>query len=139
MFAGRRIRTSAGSLPVGGAAVVVLAVALVAVAFGRVPVPRVGRSGLLLIAAPVGLTLWIGVTMSWSIVADRSWDAFNKAVAYCAFLGLGVVLAALGRRFGARLAACDALARARRDSRVGAPREGRSRARPRGRPRRATA
>ena len=94
-----------GTLPLGGAAVLVLAAALVAVAFGRVPMPRVGRSGLLLIAAAVALTLWIGVTMSWSIVGDRSWDAFNKAVAYCAFLGLGVVLAAVGRRFGARLAA----------------------------------
>ena len=82
-----------------------LAAALVAVAFGRVPVPRVGRSGLLLIGSAVALTLWIGVTMAWSIVGDRSWDAFNKAVAYCAFLGLGVVLAAVGRRFGARLAA----------------------------------
>ena len=94
-----------GTLPLGGAAVVVLAAAIVAVAFGRVPVPRVGRSGLLVIAAAVALTLWIGVTMAWSIVGDRSWDAFNKAVAYCAFLGLGVVLAAVGRRFGARLAA----------------------------------
>lgn len=94
-----------GTLPVGGAAVVALAAALVALAFGRDPVPRVGRSGLLLIAAVVALTLWIGMTMSWSIVGDRSWDAFNKAVAYCAFLGLGVVLAAVGRRFGARLAA----------------------------------
>ena len=55
--------------------------------------------------AAVALALWIGVTMSWSIVGDRSWDAFNKAVAYCAFLGLGVVLASIGRRFGARLAA----------------------------------
>ena len=94
-----------GTLPLGGGAVVVLAAALVAVAFGRVPVPRSGRSGLLLIAAAVALTLWIGVTMAWSIVGDRSWDAFNKAIAYCAFLGLGVVLAAVGRRFGARLAA----------------------------------
>ncbi|HET8968615.1 MAG TPA: O-antigen ligase family protein, partial [Gaiellaceae bacterium] len=94
-----------GTLPLGGTAVVLLAAALVAVAFGRVPLPRVGRAGLLLIAAAVALTLWIGVTMAWSIVGDRSWDAFNKAVAYCAFLGLGVVLAAVGRRFGARLAA----------------------------------
>ena len=94
-----------GTLPLGGAAVVVLAAALVAVAFGRVSAPRVGRSGLLLIAAAVALTLWIGVTMAWSIVGDRSWDSFNKAVAYCAFLGLGVVLAAVGRRFGARLTA----------------------------------
>jgi len=93
-----------GTLPLGGAAVVVLAAALVGVAFGRVPGPRVGRSGLLLIVAAVAITLWIGVTMSWSIVGDRSWDVFNKAVAYCAFLGLGVVLAAVGRRFGARIA-----------------------------------
>ena len=94
-----------GTLPVGGAAVIALAAALVAVAVGRFPVPRVGRSGALLIGSAVALALWIGVTMAWSIVGDRSWDAFNKAVAYCAFLGLGVVLAAVGRRFGARLAA----------------------------------
>ncbi len=64
-----------------------------------------GRSGALLVGAAVALTMWIGITMWWSIVGDRSWDAFNKAVAYCAFLGLGVMLAAVGRRFGARLAA----------------------------------
>src|SRR5688500_5955888 len=93
-----------GTLPVGGAAVIALAAALVAAAVGWLPVPRMGRSGVLLIGAAVALTLWIGVTMSWSIVGDRSWDAVNKAVAYCAFLGLGVVLAGVGRRFGARLA-----------------------------------
>ena len=94
-----------GTLPVGGAAVIVLAAALVLVALGRFPVPLVGRSGALLVGALVGLTLWIGVTMAWSIVADRSWDAFNKAVAYCAFLGIGVIVAAVGRHVGARLAA----------------------------------
>ena len=45
------------------------------------------------------------MTVWWSIVADRSWDAFNKGVAYVAFLGLGFVLAALGRASAARLAA----------------------------------
>jgi tetratricopeptide (TPR) repeat protein len=94
-----------GILPVGGSAVLVLAATLVVVALGRVPVPRVGRTGVLLIGAAVALALWIGVTMAWSIVGDRSWDSFNKAIAYCAFLGLGVVLAAVGRRFGARLTA----------------------------------
>ncbi|HEX4746281.1 MAG TPA: O-antigen ligase family protein [Gaiellaceae bacterium] len=94
-----------GVLPVGGAAVVALAAALVAVAFGRLPTPRVGGSGVFLIAAAIGLTLWIGTTMAWSIVGDRSWDAFNKSAAYCAFLGLGIVLAAAGRQVGARLAA----------------------------------
>ena len=36
---------------------------------------------------------------------DRSWDSFDKTVAYAAFLGLGIVLAAAGGRFSARLAA----------------------------------
>jgi hypothetical protein len=94
-----------GVLPVGGGAVLVLAAALVLVAFGRVPVPRIGRSGVLLVCALVGLTLWIGASIGWSIVGDRSWDAFNRAVAYCAFLGIGVIVAAVGRQRGARLAA----------------------------------
>ena len=94
-----------GILPVGGAAVVALAAALVGVAFGRLPSPVVGRSGALLVAALGGLTLWIGTTMGWSIVADRSWDAFNKAIAYCTFLGIGIVLVAAWRQLGARIAA----------------------------------
>ena len=94
-----------GILPVGGAAVIALVGALLAVALGRAPVPRVGRWGALLVGLAVALAVWIGMTMWWSIVGDRSWDALNKAVAYCAFLGLGVMLAAVGRRFGARLAA----------------------------------
>jgi O-antigen ligase len=94
-----------GILPVGGAAVVVLAGALVAIALGKVSVPRVGLSGAALVGAAVALALWIGLTMGWSIAGDRSWDTFNKAIAYCAFLGLGVVLAAAGSRIGARVAA----------------------------------
>lgn len=94
-----------GILPVGGAAVVALAGVLLAVAVGRVAAPRVGRSGALLLVAVVALTLWIGATMGWSIVGERSWDAFNKAVAYVAFVGLGIVLAAVARGCGARLTA----------------------------------
>ena len=93
------------TLPVGGAAVLVLAGVLVLVALGRLPAPRLGQTGALLVLSLVGLTAWIGVTMAWSIVGDRSWDAFNKAVAYCAFLGIGVVLAAVWRGFGARITA----------------------------------
>jgi len=94
-----------GTLPVGGSAVVLLAAVLVAVAFGRLPAPHIGRAGALLLGAFVLLVAWLGVTVWWSIVADRSWDAFNKGVAYVAFLGLGFVLAALGRAVAARLAA----------------------------------
>ncbi len=93
-----------GILPIGGAAVVLLAAALVGVAFGRLPAPRVGRSGAVLVCALVLLVAWMGATVWWSIVADRSWDVFNKGVAYVAFLGLGVVLAAVGGGRAARLA-----------------------------------
>jgi hypothetical protein len=93
-----------GILPVGGGAVVLLAAALVGVAFGWLPTPRVGRSGATLVGALVLLVAWTGATVWWSIVADRSWDAFNKGVAYVAFLGLGVVLAAVGGGRAARLA-----------------------------------
>jgi hypothetical protein len=104
MFAGDASDVG-GILPIGGAAVIALAASLLCVALARIPTPRVGRSGALVVGAAVALTIWIGATMWWSIAGDRSWEAFNKAVAYCAFLGLGVMLAAVGRRFAARLPA----------------------------------
>ena len=93
-----------GTLPVGGAALVLLVGALLAVAFGRLPAPRTGRWGAVLVWSLVLLVTWTGVTVWWSIVGDRSWDAFNKSVAYAVFLGLGLVLAAAGRAQAARLA-----------------------------------
>ncbi len=93
-----------GTLPVGGAALLLLVGALLAVAFGRLPAPRLGRSGAVLVWSLVLLVTWTGVTVWWSIVGDRSWDAFNKSVAYAVFLGLGLVLAAAGRAQAARLA-----------------------------------
>jgi tetratricopeptide (TPR) repeat protein len=104
MFAGDGSSVG-GTLPVGGAAVVLLGLALVAGAFGWLPVPRIGRSGAVLLWALLLLVVWTGVTIWWSIVGDRSWDAFNKSVAYAAFLGLGFVLASIGRELAARLAA----------------------------------
>ncbi|MBM2823405.1 MAG: Tetratricopeptide repeat protein [Thermoleophilia bacterium] len=94
-----------GILPVGGAAVGLLATALVVMALGRLPAPRLGRSGAMLVAAMVALAVWTGATIAWSIVPDRSWDSFDKTVAYAAFLGLGIVLTAAGGRFSTRLAA----------------------------------
>ena len=104
MFAGDGSSVG-GTLPVGGAAVVLLGIALIAGAFGWLPVPRIGRSGAVLLWALLLLVVWTGVTIWWSIVGDRSWDAFNKSLAYAAFLGLGFVLASIGRELAARLAA----------------------------------
>jgi len=94
-----------GVLPVGGAAVVLLAAVLLAVAFGLVVAPRVGLAGGALIVAMLLLAAWTGATIWWSIAPDRSWEAFNKIAAFAAFLGLGVKLAAVGSRRAARLGA----------------------------------
>jgi hypothetical protein len=104
MFAGDASDVG-GTLPVGGAAIGLLAAALVVVALGRLPAPQLGRSGAALVAAMIALAVWTGATIAWSIVPDRSWDSFNRTVAYAAFLGLGIVLATAGSRFSARLAA----------------------------------
>jgi hypothetical protein len=94
-----------GVLRVGGLAVGLLAAYLVAFAFGAFPLPRVGRSGGALLVTTALLVAWTGVTVVWSIVPDRSWDTFNRSVAFAAFLGLGVALAGVGRLAAARLAA----------------------------------
>jgi hypothetical protein len=94
-----------GTLPVGGAAVVLLAGVLAVAAFGVLPFPRIGRSGGALVATAIALVLWTGLTVVWSIVPDRSWDVFNRGVAFLAFLGLGVMLAGMAGRLAARLTA----------------------------------
>ncbi len=94
-----------GVLPVGGAAVVVLAALLLSAALGLVAVPRVGWAGGAVVVVLLLLAAWTGATVWWSIVPDRSWDAFNKVAAFAAFLGLGVALATAGARAAARLGA----------------------------------
>jgi hypothetical protein len=94
-----------GVLPVGGAAVVLLAATLFLFAIGRLALPCLGRSGRFLVGATVLLVVWTGLTVVWSIVPDRSWDAFNKSAVFAVFLGLGIVLAGAGGRAAARLGA----------------------------------
>ena len=104
MFAGDASDVE-GILPIGGAAVVLVAATLIAIAFERLPAPRIGRTGALLVGAAVALVVWTGVTVWWSVVPDRSWDYFNRTVAYLAFLVLGLALSAAARGWAARLAA----------------------------------
>ncbi len=93
------------TLPVGGAAVLLLLGAAVAIALGRLAAPRVGRSGLVLVLAFVALVAWTGVTVWWSIVPDRSWDVSNRGIAFAAFLGLGIVVAGAVGSLAARIGA----------------------------------
>jgi hypothetical protein len=94
-----------GILPVGGAAVVLLGIALLAVAFGWPVLPRLHAPGVVLVGAMLLLAAWTGATVMWSIAPDRSWDAFNRTLAFTAFLGLGVLLAGAAGRVAARVGA----------------------------------
>ena len=80
---------------IGGAALVVAAVAGAAVLMRRLPRPSLGRSGLVVLACLVGLVLWQGLSITWSVQPDRSWDYVNRDLAYLAFLCLGMFVAAV--------------------------------------------
>jgi hypothetical protein len=72
----------------------VIAAAVLAVG-GGVPAPRgAGLAALLLLAA---LTVWVGLTLVWSIAADRSWAAFDRLLAYGALAVLGLLAARVPR------------------------------------------
>src|SRR5712691_6041940 len=58
-----------GILPVGGAAVGLLAGSLALFCFGRLPLTELGRPGWALVALAVLLVVWTGATIEWSIVA----------------------------------------------------------------------
>ena len=77
---------------VGGGAVA-LAGALAALGLlGFMPLPR---GGLPLLGALLALATWSGVSIAWSIGADRSWAELNRGLSYAAFALLGLVLAPL--------------------------------------------
>ena len=71
----------------------------------RRPAAAARRTGGRLVAALVLLVVWTGATVVWSIGPDRSWETFNRGLAYVAFLGLGVVLAGVGGVLAARVGA----------------------------------
>jgi tetratricopeptide (TPR) repeat protein len=83
---------------VGGAAVVLAALAFGAVGLGLLPAPALSGSGRVAVAAFIALVAWSGVSIAWSVAGDRSWSALNKGIAYVCFLALGLALAALGTR-----------------------------------------
>ena len=87
---------------VGAAALVVAAAALGASLWGVLPRPVLTRAGVLGIGLLVAFVLWAGASLFWSDAPDRSWDFFNRALVYLAFLTVG--LFAARRRFADLLA-----------------------------------
>lgn len=94
---------------VGTVAILVAGLAAAAVLWGVLPLPGLGREGLVFVALAAALVCWIGASVVWSAAPDRSWDYFNRSVVYLAFAGIGLVVASLDalapRRVAALLAA----------------------------------
>jgi O-Antigen ligase/Tetratricopeptide repeat len=80
---------------IGGAAVIVAALLAAAAFDRRIERPRLGRAGAACVACFAGLVLWQGISITWSVQPDRSWDYVNRGVVYLAFLVLGMFVAAL--------------------------------------------
>jgi O-Antigen ligase len=97
-----------GSLAGAGiAAIAFAAFGLVATLRGALPFPHLDRAGAVTAVAASALTLWSGVSISWSIAGDLSWDWLARGLVYVAFLTLGLLagMLASGVRRIAALAA----------------------------------
>jgi hypothetical protein len=75
---------------IGGAAIVAAAAAVVAASIGALRAPSLTPLGLALVGFLAAFVLWQGLSVFWSIEADRSWNYFNRALVYLAFLLLGL-------------------------------------------------
>jgi hypothetical protein len=69
--------------------------ALTASFAGWLPRPVPGRVGVAALGLVAALVAWIGLTMWWSIAADRSWDYLNRGLVYLAFAVIGLYVGAL--------------------------------------------
>jgi O-Antigen ligase len=95
---------------IGTAALVSAGLGVAAAFWGLMPLPGLGREGVLFIVLGAALVGWIGVSIVWSVAPDRSWDAFNRGLVYLAFAAVGLLLAAVDERAPRRMAwACAAL------------------------------
>jgi tetratricopeptide (TPR) repeat protein len=85
LFAGDSFWVAAGAVLLGGGA---LALSLL----GVVALPRGAE---LLLGSLLALAAWSGLSVLWSIAPDRSWEELNRTLAYAGFALVGVVLAAV--------------------------------------------
>ena len=67
--------------------------------------PRLSRAAVVFFAALGGFVLWQGLSISWSIQPERSWDYTNRGLVYFAFAAVGAVLGGVPVRRLAQAAA----------------------------------
>ena len=123
---------------IGLVALVVSFGGIAAALAGFVPISVPSPVGCAALGFLAAFVAWTGVTMVWSIAADRSWDYFNRGLVYLAFCVLGLLVASLVPAAGPSCCRrSDGAAAGGR--RLGAPRQGLPLALPRRRPPRAPA
>lgn len=74
-------------------ALAVAALPAAAALAGFAPPVRVGRPGAAFLVCLLGLLVWTGASVTWSLSPDSSWQATNRMVVYVAFAVAGLVLA----------------------------------------------
>ncbi|HEY2074609.1 MAG TPA: hypothetical protein VGG88_13610, partial [Gaiellaceae bacterium] len=83
---------------IGGAAILLTALAVAAVLGGFFPAPRLDAAGTAFLVALFSLAVWVGLTTIWSSSPESSWQYTNRTLVYAAFALLGVFAAAALRR-----------------------------------------
>jgi O-Antigen ligase/Tetratricopeptide repeat len=82
---------------IGGLAIAFAAAAGVSAAVGALAVPELSGLGLATVGSLGGLVVWQGLSMLWSIEADRTWNYVNRSLVYLAFLLLGLAVGTVRR------------------------------------------
>jgi hypothetical protein len=80
---------------IGGAAIVGASLLAAGAFAGRVARPRLAPWASWCVACLVGLVVWQGASIVWSVLPDRSWNYLNRGLVYLAFLALGLFVATL--------------------------------------------
>jgi hypothetical protein len=83
---------------IGGAAVLVAALAAAAAFLGKLARPQLGRPAQAFVVCAAAFVLWQGISITWSVEPDRSWDYLNRGLVYLAFLAIGTFVGAIGPR-----------------------------------------
>jgi O-Antigen ligase len=88
----------------GAVALILAAAGASAALLGALPWPSPGAYGLAFVALLAAFVFWNGVTVSWSILPDRSWSYTNRGLVYVGFACVGLFVGAYVPRAPRRLA-----------------------------------
>src|SRR5215218_9294291 len=86
----------------GTIAIAAAGILFVLASLGRLPWPALDRAGTVFLVLLAALAVWTGVSVSWSVAHEISWEYFKRGIVYLAFLVVGLFV---GAAFGVRTVA----------------------------------